>query len=297
MIRFGLIPYERNAEFILHWEKLLFAAANTPGANKLNEKEKRQVLAILAESSKHCRTLDLKHSLEYIEMIERDFNTHIEGYCPPYGDTALHLRNLWNEMQREISEKHFAFIPRFDFFEKDNLFGEEVSQAFPSECGDIRNAGNCIAASLWTAAIFHLMRVAELGMRALARHLRVKIQKTKKAKGAQTCPNCKAVISVAIPAKVTLVPLDYAMWEEVLTALEKKIKDTQRTKKGETRDSNYQFYHGLIIELNAFKDLWRNDVSHCRRDFGEPDVDQVYPHVKDFMKRLATKVAEKNYEK
>src|SRR5436309_10023407 len=112
-------------------------------------------------------------------------------------------------MQKEMSESFLVFVPKrqAEYFEKDALFGGEVSQAFPSAWEDIRDAGNCIAADLHTAAVFHLMRVGELGMRALARHLRVKVQKTRKAKASTLCPNCKAVISATIPSKLTYVLL------------------------------------------------------------------------------------------
>ena len=55
-----------------------------------------------------------------------------------------------------------------------------MSRHFKSAKDDIGAAGNCYAADLHTAAVFHLMRVAEKGMKALARHLGIKkVTKTK----------------------------------------------------------------------------------------------------------------------
>ncbi len=49
------------------------------------------------------------------------------------------------------------------------LFGERVFQAFPSANYDIAEAGKCLACERSTAAVFHLMRVMEAGLKVLAR--------------------------------------------------------------------------------------------------------------------------------
>src|SRR5262249_8731011 len=150
------------------------------------------------------------------------------------------LRTLWETAQNELKKKHFVFIPDKygDALEKPDLFGEQVSIKFPSALRDIRDAAYCRAVGLNTAAVFHLMRVAERGMRALAKTLRVRLQKIKKAaKSAMTCPRCNFLISPATQARATQVPIDYAMWEEVLRALETKIKHLQASKKGKARDA------------------------------------------------------------
>jgi hypothetical protein len=293
MVNFGLLDFEQSIYLLIHWAELFLQASAAPGRTKLDAREKKTALDLLAKTRTHCHRLRLDHSLPQIARVERDFHSHLEGAFPSYSDAALHLRNLWNTIQEDLREKRFAFIAKSEFFEQDNVFGHEVSQAFPSALGDIRATGNCIAADLHTAAIFHLMRVAELGMRALAKHLKVTVKKTRKAKAALLCQGCSTPITAAVPASSTKVPLDYAMWEEVLAALSKKVLGIKSTvKKGTQRDELFEFYNGLIIELNAFKDLWRNPVSHCRRTFEEAHVDQAYPHVKDFMMRLSTKVRE-----
>ena len=188
-----------------------------------------------------------------------------------------------------LDEYHFAMVDKEkrNLVEDGDLFGKPVSEAFPSAKEDIKEAGHCMAFDLHTAAVFYLMRIAERGMRALAIHLKVKIEKTKKAKKQVSCPQCNMIISGAIPSKSKLVPLDYAIWEDVLQALERKNKNPKNKTKGAKRATEKEFYHLLILELTAFKDIWRNEVSHCRRAFGEPEANQVYPHVMAFMQRLA----------
>jgi hypothetical protein len=62
-----------------------------------------------------------------------------------------------------------------NYCEQEQLFGSEVYEAFAKARNEIRDSGNCIAVGLDTAAVFHLMRVAEFGLRALAKKLRVQL--------------------------------------------------------------------------------------------------------------------------
>ena len=109
---------------------------------------------------------------------------------------AASFKQLRGTIQSEVNKLQFAFIPagKVQFFEKHDLFGERVSAAFPSAQPEIQDAGNCLAADLHTAAVFHLMRAVEHGLRALARRFKVRLGQ----------------------------PLEYACWEHVIRAAEKK---------------------------------------------------------------------------
>jgi len=182
----------------------------------------------------------------------------------------VELEELSNIIASELDETTLAYIPSAlaDLFERDGdkaLFGDDVHQHFKSARAEIRDAGNCLAAGLNTAAVFHLMRVIELGMRALAKQLRVA-----KARGD--------------------VPLELATWEAVIQALEAKTSGRfPRTQKGQ-RDLD--FYKGLLIDFRAFKDFWRNKVMHARIDYDQDTARSAFDHVRAFMRRLATRVTE-----
>ena len=53
------------------------------------------------------------------------------------------------------------------------LFGEAVAKSFPSASDDIAEAGKCLAADRGTAAVFHLMRVMEVGLKTLSKQLAI----------------------------------------------------------------------------------------------------------------------------
>jgi hypothetical protein len=61
---------------------------------------------------------------------------------------------------------------KVQYFDQPHLFGEDVSDQFPSTILDIEEAGKCLAMSRNTSCVFHLMRVMEVGLRTLAATLK-----------------------------------------------------------------------------------------------------------------------------
>jgi hypothetical protein len=147
------------------------------------------------------------------------------------------------------------------------LFGKAVNKAFPSAESDIKAAGNCLSADLNTAAVFHLMRAMEVGLRAFARHL--KVWKVKKH-----------------------VPLEFGTWGEIITALTAKIDALSRVTRGRKRRETLDFHEGALIELRAVKDLWRDKVMHAQGDYDKHQALTALNHVRGFMQRLAAKLSE-----
>ncbi len=212
------------------------------------------------------------------------------GYKPKSNETIKSfLERARIAIYNEMEARKFVYIPESQhaYFENNRLFGESVYENFKSARDDIENAGNCLAADLPTAAVFHLMRVAEFGMRALAKHLKVKITKQKRE---QKCPHCKRVISDA--GKPVTTPVEYAMWDEVLKELKKKIVSLENAKKGPCRTENFRFYHGLLDDLQKFKNVDRNEIMHSRRSYGADEADVVFNSVKKFMVSLSNRVME-----
>ncbi len=159
----------------------------------------------------------------------------------------------------------FAFIPKNleAFFEQEMLFGETVYNAFPTARPHIKDAGNCLASDLNTAAVYHFMITAELGLRALAKHVKVKL------KG----------------------DLQYADWSQVIAGIDSKL-DSIKLPRGKKRQAELEFYRSLSTACEEFKDVWRNNIMHARRRYNQLESLNVYTRVSDFMERLATRVSE-----
>lgn len=184
---------------------------------------------------------------------------------------AAELRSLEGDIASDMMDCKFVQVvgDAAPFFENPELLGRVVLQGFPGCQEDIVSAGNCIAVGLGTSAVFHMMRVAEMGLRAFARHLGlIRVIEDKK--------------------KGKTIPMEYAQWEKVLNQLGEKIESKLLPmKRGPSKQKKQEFYYSTLNEVSSFKDAWRNHVMHVRRTYSLEDAAAVTAHVGRFMAGLA----------
>jgi len=210
----------------------------------------------------------------------RDYAMQLQGRLDDMDVSTLkvHINHLYATIFRDLQERRFLQIsPDLTKYVEDapggthilnNLwpaFRAECAIAFPSAAHDIQEAGNCLAVECNTASVFHLMRVAEYGMRTLAWDRRVKIPKG---------------------------PIEFATWEEIIRELEKAEAAIMQYPKGAVREAQLNFYHGAMMELRAFKNAFRNQVMHTRSVYSNKDAIAIYEHVEHFMFILAGHISE-----
>lgn len=141
-----------------------------------------------------------------------------------------------------------------------------TTTAFPSAVNEIEEGIDCYGLEHNAACVFHMMRVAELGMRALARERGVSF------------PNH---------------PLEWAEWENVIDQIDFKAKTaTAGMPRGPQRDAARAFYTAAVAQLRAFKET-RNRIMHMRGSFDELDAQRAINQVRDFMNGLSAKIGEK----
>jgi hypothetical protein len=153
------------------------------------------------------------------------------------------------------------------------LFSERATKAFPSAYMDIVEAGRCLALNRNNAAIYHLMQVAEVGLRALALDRRVTVTRGKKN---------------------VMVPLDYAQWGEMIGQIQKKkelINQWPRSKA--LKEEAIRYYTRAILEVDSFNEIFRKHISHARGELYESDIAiSCWSHVYRFMNMLAERMSE-----
>lgn len=183
---------------------------------------------------------------------------------------SIQLEELQHAIWRDLYERTFMYMPRDkeEYFDKPELFGEAVRQRFPKAAEDITAAGNCFATGNYTACVFHLMRVLEHGLRALAKKLRISF-KTKQG---------------------ATVPIDLQEWGTIIGKIEAEISDMKNLPKGKRKSEELEFYSQTANEFRYFKDAWRNHVMHTRTSYDEHDAAKAMEHVRSFMQHVATKV-------
>jgi hypothetical protein len=190
-------------------------------------------------------------------------------FDPSCSAAARDLANVKYAIIAELGKRKFLWVDNAlsQYVDNDELFGPVVNASFPSAQYDIKESGNCLATGCNTAAIFHLMRVAELGLRTVAWDRRVKFPKNS--------------------------PLELKQWGEIFKGLEDAEKQIQSFPKTKARESQFEFYHGALIEFRAFKNLYRDRTDHARRNYDEYEARSAFEHVSSFMRILATKISEK----
>jgi hypothetical protein len=162
-----------------------------------------------------------------------------------------------------MDDNYLAFIEakKIPFFENDDLFGDDVKKAFPFTIPDIREAGNCLAVDLNTAAACVLMRLAEVGLRELARDLNVEIKHD----------------------------LEFADWEEIIKGIKVKLTSLEGEFRDAARQQELTFYHAMLDDVKRFKIL-RHETMHARSSFDADRAKVIFNEVKTFLARLAAKV-------
>jgi len=184
------------------------------------------------------------------------------GTNPKCGILRGRATELRARIEDELLSVSLLQIPaqKKGLYENLDLFGEEVSQNFPSAVTDIEEAGKCLATDRHTAGVFHLMRVLERGLSVLAAEFGV--------------------------------PADHANWQNIINQIEKKINQIDESTHGATWKDDQQFYSESAAQFRLFKNAWRNHVSHAKAVYTEEKAQQIFDAVKAFMQHIAGRLKE-----
>jgi len=174
-----------------------------------------------------------------------------------------------SNISHQLTQHRFMYMSDAEatYYDQERLFGNEVHESFRDARLDISSAGNCIACGLYTASAYHSMRVAEFGLRRIAKKLRVKLTNRGKP-----------------------ITVEYATWDEAITACTNKITDIRKKPVGKKKEELLVFYSDAGQHCLFMKDIWRNNISHTRKAYNQPEAIAVLERVKDFMKFLVANV-------
>lgn len=176
---------------------------------------------------------------------------------------AHELKTMRELLLAALHNRFLMFIPphKAKVLFGDAWFSKEASMQFPEAKDDMMSARMCYAAGQDTASIFHSVRVAEYGMRRLARRLDVK----------------------------TKHPLKFEEWGKVLDAIEKKLTALRVSQRGSKRERQIQFFSSAFRHLQFLNDLWRREIAHARSSapYSEHQALDALQHVRGLMDLLA----------
>ena len=134
---------------------------------------------------------------------------------------------------------------------------------FRSARDDIEEAAKCLAFGRGTACVFHLMRVMEVGLRALAASLNDE----------------------------SLDPKRNPSWDAILKKCDHQLTLRIADRSTEWRLDN-DFYAEAVAQLHAVKDAWRNPTMHIERRYMPDEAEDVWSGVRSFMRHLSKKLSD-----
>jgi hypothetical protein len=166
-----------------------------------------------------------------------------------YADIFPELDHLNGSLIYELDREAVFRVPaeRKNYYGRDDLFGPEVTHAFPSCARDIEKAGSSYALGQEDACVHHLMLVLERGLKALA-------------------------------ARVGVSPYHQSSWQTVITNVETKTKTL-------LRGPDLEFYREVNAQFGFLKVAFRNHSEHAHDDlYDMPKALHILNQVKEFMR-------------
>lgn len=173
-------------------------------------------------------------------------------------EIITNTRALLTSLQDEMKEhRTFVVAPKeAKMLDGGNeLFGEKVDVMFPSARDDINAAARCRAFEMWHATVAHSMRVAEIGVGALANRMGATIGNS---------------------------------WGDTASALRKALSEVN-AKNGDSTEKEWASEAGTHLEF--IRKGWRNPAMHPGKTFDREQAISIYDNTRSFMRMLAEKLA------
>jgi len=148
------------------------------------------------------------------------------------------------------------------FGDAKRLLDAETLMKFPAIRLDADEAAKCFATERYTASVFHLMRIMEVGLRALGASLN----------------------------DPSLDPKTNPSWEKILLRGDKELQKHLADRSPEWR-SDESFFSTAQANLRAVKDAWRNSTLHVETNHNRDSAEDISKAVRAFMRHLATKLS------
>jgi hypothetical protein len=282
MINFGLGSFLQGLSF-LDYELGLSkaAAANSPDQPvdiAQHSRIKNNIEFVMRESAARLLLEETSHTCVLIEDLFRKYE--YQKYT--YKTLADILERLQKDIQRGASQQYFFHYPR-------NLAPlvraglsrvggqwKTIVDAFPSAKREIETGVDCFAMEDYSGSVFHMMRIAELGLRAIAKERGVKSLAGKRGQ-----PK----------------PIEWGTWEEVFNAITGQLTVIRRANPGPKRDDALGFYDTAMSDLQTMRGLYRDPTMHFRETYDKGEAASAMFRVQSLMQTLSSKLREDRVRK
>lgn len=178
------------------------------------------------------------------------------------------IEQFLSRIRDEIST-HFFFqlnpLHRKYYKPKEPVFGPDFEVQFPSASFELDEAIKCLAFDRSTAAVFHCMRIMEIGIKATARCL-------------------------GIPDPVK--PAD-RNWGMILKSFKTELeRRTGLPIPNRLTNPDRAFFEEIYASLDAVRNPWRNATMHVENKYTADEAEHIFVAVRGFMKKLSSRLNE-----
>jgi hypothetical protein len=228
----------------------------------LSDAEMELLVRLFFRVEKHCKEIGLRVTAEIAAEINSDFSK-VESNLPwaLVGIRVAELRRCFTAEIRR-TKCYMILTGREELYTDDPLafLTERVLRRFPSVGFDIVEAGKCFATERFTAAVSHLMKVAEYSYVSFVRYSK-------------------------------LDPSMEKNWNKGLNDIHDRIRN-KLDPYNHISDLDEQYFVGLEGYLRTVKTAWRNPASHIPIVFVENQARTMFEVVKTLMDSASERLSE-----
>jgi len=212
--------------------------------HELNPETWGEIGYSLRDLKLECEKLELRSALAHINRVLEYINR---------GTELAVLERYFTEIQTrvvdDLSDRWFLHLPppSVEFYRPTKpLFTAAVEAKFPQMSEDISEAAKCIALRRSTAAVFHLMRIMELGVQKFGDRLGVMLVQEKN-------------------------------WQIILDQVNAAIR------KLDAKQPATKAYAEAASHLYNVKVAWRNEVMHPKQTYTDEEASAIFGNVRTFV--------------
>lgn len=220
-----------------------------------NERINKKDLTDLTEHMKrllvHCDKVEVKYPSH---LINNNILPLLKTECT-YGDVL----SSYNELQRSIEfefEQNICVIltqNKSKFItDVDLIFNSLIREKIPETAYEIEQAKKCFAFGIYTACVFHLMRVLELGL-----------------------VNMGKIFSIDTISN----------WKTAIDQIDSAVRNMNKNN-GENWKEQQRKYAEACAHFYNLKDAWRNHTMHVKQQYDEDRAKKIMESTSNFMEQL-----------
>lgn len=142
-------------------------------------------------------------------------------------------------------------------------FGPEFQIKFPSALCDLEEGCNCLAMGRFTAAVFHLMRIMEILLRAV-----------------HACLGFQPASGID------------KNWGNMLQAIKSNMNGRNANGNSGWTGKDRQFFEDLYASIDAVRVAWRNTTMHVEQRYDKDEAQHLFHVVKALSKKLSSRCDE-----